>query len=349
MTHNIIVCSRKINFWSFRTQEEIKTSHEFEVTFALYNTQFDAVVSGDDGGFINVWDVENGKLMSKFGDAHGQRNGIRTPITTGAFDSTRRRLITAGADGTCKIWNFSNGQCLKDLKSEKDTFKVDDEITCVVSISDPSQKTSLKTPYFLAVGWGLTPSSLETASTTTSATDASGKLKRRDRAYPKLHIWPDPKGNDDESILCQDYPDDSIPQHKTDIMSCCFDVEKLLIFTGDTEGALIGWNFEGKFPKYFLHDWDNTPPYCKSSNLQDSKSIDCLVVMKERRILLSGSADQILRFWDLNDMQSGKPPLYKMHAGHDLGVKFNTPVEDLEEEEEKNEDVDEAASRVGTS
>ena len=120
-THNIIVCSRKINFWSFKTQEEIKTSHEFEVTFALYNTQFDAVVSGDEGGFINVWDVENGRLMSKFGDAHGSRtiNGkdIRTPITTGTFDDTKRRLITAGADGTCKIWNFSNGQCLKNLKS----------------------------------------------------------------------------------------------------------------------------------------------------------------------------------------------------------------------------------------
>ena len=83
------------------------------MTFALYNTQFDAVVSGDEGGFINVWDVENGRLMSKFGDAHGSRtiNGkeIRTPITTGTFDDTKRRLITAGADGTCKIWNFSNG------------------------------------------------------------------------------------------------------------------------------------------------------------------------------------------------------------------------------------------------
>ena len=66
MTHKIIVCSRKINFWSFTTQEEIKTSHEYEVSFARFNNKFDAVVSGDEGGFISVWDVENGKLMSKF-------------------------------------------------------------------------------------------------------------------------------------------------------------------------------------------------------------------------------------------------------------------------------------------
>jgi len=353
MTHNIIVCSRKINFWSFKTQEEIKTSHEFEVTFCLYNTLFDAVVSGDEGGFINVWDIENGKLMSKFGDAHGQKNGLRTPITTGTFDATKRRLITAGADGTAKVWNFSNGQCLKDLKSEKDTYKVDDEITSLVTIYDPSKKSTLKTPYFLGVGWGLTPTNEDGASRSTQSkiqTDTGSIKQRRERGLPKLHIWPDPKGDSAEYLLCQDYPDDSIPHHKTDIMSCCFDVEKLLIFTGDHEGALIGWNFEGKFPKYFLHDWDKTEPFCKSGNLQDSKSIDSLVVLKERRILLSGSADQILRFWDLNDMQSSKPPLFKMHAGHDVGVRFHTPIADAEgdEEEEKTGENEGSSDRVGS-
>ena len=44
------------------------------MTFGLYNTEFEAVVSGDDGSFIAVWDIETGKLMSKFGDAHGVRH-----------------------------------------------------------------------------------------------------------------------------------------------------------------------------------------------------------------------------------------------------------------------------------
>ena len=100
--------------------------------------------------------------MSKFGDAHGQRNGVPNPITSGCFDMTMRRLITSGADGSVKIWNFSNGQCLKDLKSEKDTFKVDDEITQVISISDKTEKSALKkSEYFLGVGWGQTPSPLD--------------------------------------------------------------------------------------------------------------------------------------------------------------------------------------------
>ena len=69
-------------------QTKAEPSHESEVTFAFYNTAFDAVVSGDEGGFIYVWDVENGKVMSKFGDAHGSRGGDAWPITAGCFDHT---------------------------------------------------------------------------------------------------------------------------------------------------------------------------------------------------------------------------------------------------------------------
>ena len=52
---------------------------------------------------------------------------------------------------------------------------------------------------------------------------------------------------------------------------------------------------------------------------------------------MSGSADQIMRFWDLDDMQASKPPLYKMHAGHDIEVKFHDPIVDIEEDKEDNE------------
>lgn len=81
-TNNILLGSRKLNLWFFKTQEEIKTSHEFPVAFALNNGAFESVVSADDGGFIAVWDIEDGKLMSKFGNAHGPMG----KITAGCFD-----------------------------------------------------------------------------------------------------------------------------------------------------------------------------------------------------------------------------------------------------------------------
>ena len=93
-------------------------------------------MSADDGGFIAVWDIEDGKLMSKFGNTHG--NLVK--ITAGCFDSTQRRLTTAGADGTCKMWNFSNGQCLTELYSAETGPKIDTEITQVACVFDPNDE-----------------------------------------------------------------------------------------------------------------------------------------------------------------------------------------------------------------
>ena len=83
-TNNILLGSRKVNFWFFKTQEESKTSHDAPVAFALYNTQFQNVVSGSDDGFIAVWDIENGRQLTKFGDTHGKGN----KLTAATFDST---------------------------------------------------------------------------------------------------------------------------------------------------------------------------------------------------------------------------------------------------------------------
>mmetsp|Transcript_8349 Transcript_8349/g.6226 ORF Transcript_8349/g.6226 Transcript_8349/m.6226 type:complete len:217 (-) Transcript_8349:115-765(-) len=182
-TNNILLGSRKINLWFFKTQEEIKTSHEWPVAFVLYNKEFEQVVSGDDGSFINVWDIENGILMFKFGEAHG-----KAKITAGCFDSTKRRLITTGSDGSCRIWNFSNGSCLSELINKESGRKFDSELTgccCVydeLSESDEEYNKDKeeeerldKTAQIVAVGWD-----------------------------KKVHIWNDEK--DEEVETAKDLP-----------------------------------------------------------------------------------------------------------------------------------------------
>ena len=43
------------------------------MAFALFNTEFESIVSADKGGFITVWDIETGKKMSKYQATSGSK------------------------------------------------------------------------------------------------------------------------------------------------------------------------------------------------------------------------------------------------------------------------------------
>ena len=63
-----------------------------------------------------------------------------------------------------------------------------------------------------------------------------------------------------------------------------------------------------------MHEWD---PTCTDGDfIKRSKSVDALVVMDFKRLLISMSADQWVRFWDLDDLQSQKGPVFKFYADH---------------------------------
>jgi len=78
------------------------------VCAALFNPNFRQVVTSDTGGTINVHSLETGAQVFSFSDTHKG-----STISSMCFDSTMRRLITAAQDGSCSMWNFNNGQCLK--------------------------------------------------------------------------------------------------------------------------------------------------------------------------------------------------------------------------------------------
>jgi len=138
-----------------------------------------------------------------------------------------------------------------------------------------------------------------------------------------LHIWPDLRGEEDSIVVIRDLPKEKSVQHAVDIMSCVYDLKTNLIFTGGHDGALLAWHFETSFRKHVLHDSD---PTCMSKNyVSDSKSVDCLVIMEQERILLSGSCDGLIRVWNLDDLGGAHPLLYTFK-------NFNYDFEYKEEE-----------------
>ena len=80
-------------------------------------------------------------------------------------------MFTAGSDGTVKIWNFSNGSSLKNLKGYKNENSVDKEVTCLLCVHDPNDEEHIKPAFFVAAGWD-----------------------------KRLRIWPDDRSSDEENV-----------------------------------------------------------------------------------------------------------------------------------------------------
>jgi WD40 repeat protein len=137
----------------------------------------------------------------------------------------------------------------------------------------------------------------------------------------RLRIWQDDRADEDENIIAsRDLPNRDLTTNTTqlahgdDIMSAIYDIKNNLIFTGGHDGTLLAWHFETGFIKYYLHEID--PTCCSKKYINDAKSVDTLALMATKRYLLSGTADQTIRFWDLNDLSSGKQPVFKMSVNH---------------------------------
>ncbi|EGF77863.1 hypothetical protein BATDEDRAFT_27169 [Batrachochytrium dendrobatidis JAM81] len=116
---------------------ETPKSHDFPIRSVMYNPAFKQVVSGCDGGVVNVWDALSGQKTFRFSEVHG-----KSEITAMSFDASGRRLATGGRDGTIKIWNFNNGQLLQELVKKDKT-----EVTGLAFID---MRDSM---YFVATGW----------------------------------------------------------------------------------------------------------------------------------------------------------------------------------------------------
>lgn len=235
-TNNILLGSKKVNRWNFHTQEEIKTSHEYPVTFALNNIEkFESVISADDGGFVSVWDIENGKLLFKFGDTHGDKG----KITAGCFDQGQRRLITAGKDGCVRMWNFSNGDNLQELEFYEGPPKNPNatEINSLICVlpplqpgADPDDSEGAEDAHCIGIGWD-----------------------------KKIYDWPLAQDDDDDdenkALFSKPQTQSSFGKgHKDDIMSCVYCRQNGLIYTGGHDGTLIAWSFETGSIKKTLHD-----------------------------------------------------------------------------------------------
>lgn len=123
--------------------------------------------------------------------------------------------------------------------------------------------------------------------------------------------------------------------HRADIMSVCYDPKTFILFTGGHDGTIFGWNMDTSSIKYHLHAMDDD---CISKTngvidpmlgVKKSKSVDCMEIIsvesknipenpkeepKTLRLLCSGSANQCIRFWNIDKMPA--KPLVTLDIQH---------------------------------
>ncbi|KAJ3296878.1 hypothetical protein HDU79_005460 [Rhizoclosmatium sp. JEL0117] len=146
MSAKLYALARSVSEYSLKGKETVKAtskvpqaarSHDFPLRAAIYNPTFKQVVTACDGGVINVWDALSGVHIFKFSETHG-----KSELTACAFDLGYRKLITGARDGTIYIWNFHNGQKIKELVKGDSC-----EVTEILQIEMHATK------YIIAVGW----------------------------------------------------------------------------------------------------------------------------------------------------------------------------------------------------
>ena len=134
----LLTGTTKLRAWPLvkAAKRSTKPKHEHPLCAALYNRNFHQIVSGDESAQVCVWDIETGEMVFHFTDLH------QTKMTAMAFDEAGRRLITGANDGTVRVWNFSNGQCLQQLKNDGQS-----EVSCITFIVEAQNK------FIVAGGW----------------------------------------------------------------------------------------------------------------------------------------------------------------------------------------------------
>ncbi|KAI7801017.1 putative WD repeat-containing protein on Y chromosome-like [Triplophysa rosa] len=238
-------------------------SHYEPVLCCGYSEEFRQALSCSEGSVVKVWDVDTGAQVFEYGCAHGQ-----AAITCMAFDSNGRRLVTGGRDGSLKMWNFNNGECLKILRADG---------RCA-EICDCAYLKLHRSAFVISVGWGRR---IDIYSDSIEETQYNQK--------------PKPSWQDDVRI-----------GHKEDVL-CIAHCAPHLLATGSYDGEIIVWNVvSGRIQCRF--QTPQTPATSTSTCVLKNTSVLSLIFLKTRAFvtelsssawLISSGCQGYLNFWSV--------------------------------------------------
>lgn len=104
-----------IMLWNNETGERRRTLKGDAWIRCVVISHDQMVISGDDNGTVNLWGIDNGKLIQTLKD-HIQR------VTSVAISRNNKIVISGIEDSTVKLWDKDSGKLIKTLNSHCTKF-----------------------------------------------------------------------------------------------------------------------------------------------------------------------------------------------------------------------------------
>ncbi|KAI9330378.1 WD40-repeat-containing domain protein [Zopfochytrium polystomum] len=237
------------------TQVTTSRTHEYPLRAALYNPNFRQIVTGCDGGVIQVWDALTGLKTFRFSEAHG-----KAEITAMGFDTGHRRLVTGARDGTIFVWNFHNGQLIRELVKPDSS-----EVTSIMYIE------MNETQFIVATSWNKTVVIFE---------DDASAARIRPRA-----VYPNKK--------------DPTPWHHEDVLCCDF-CPPFLLATGSYDGQIAISNLQSGHLIHRLKWPGADDKSNPNRSIDKVLFLKERIMMKNAATLLTTGADGVIRWWQID-------------------------------------------------
>ena len=106
------------------------TGHKARANSAVFSPDSKRIVTASADETARVWDAGNGRLLATLAEPYdaaenaveailGGHNGN---IASALFSRDGKRIVTASADGTVRVWDAANGQLLATLARQKDAM-----------------------------------------------------------------------------------------------------------------------------------------------------------------------------------------------------------------------------------
>lgn len=105
----LLIAGDGLELWQKRPSREARVARTAAV---LYSANLRQVIVGDVSFLVTVWSLDTGADVFSFSDKH-RPDAL---IAAMCLDVSQRRLLVASRDGSLRMWNFNNGQCLKDFR-----------------------------------------------------------------------------------------------------------------------------------------------------------------------------------------------------------------------------------------